>query len=263
MQGSGWRFAFYAAALSVLLCACRMPWQSDGGSCAEGARLDMPVDMSAFAGSGRMWPFGVHGGAHPEGHPGIDLMLDATNAQGEIAVKASFTATILSITPETEFPGNSCIVMDSACVEVNLCHVALDPALKVGGKVARGQRLGAVGLIAASGRYELHFGTYSGSDADLACPADFLDPDSVECRLGLSAGGKAPARCGYAAGAGTILGRSEYPERSERTLSVSCADGSKQTFARPVETALCSERLSPADRARMNACLGSACAGVW
>lgn len=252
-----------AAAAACVFLSCQAPWQPGDRACADTARLDFPVDLAAFAGKGSLWPFGVHGGAHPEGHPGIDFLLDSADARGDIAVKASFSAEIISITPETDYPGSSCIVMDSACVEVNLCHVRLDPDLKEGGKVARGRRLGTVGLIESEGRYALHFGAYSGVDANLACPADFLDPDSVRCRLGLAAGGKAPADCGYAPGTVTLMGRSDYGERSPRTLSVTCADGATEAFELPEENALCNQRLSPADRARMETCLGSACAGVW
>lgn len=252
-----------AACAACAFLSCQLPWQKGDRSCADSARLDFPVDLAAYAADGGLWPFGVHGGAHPEGHPGMDFLLDSADARGEIAVKASFTAEIASITPETDFPGSSCLVMDSACVEVNLCHVRLDPALRVGATVARGRKLGTVGLIRGEGRYSLHFGVYSGRDADLVCPADFLDPDSVRCRLGLSAGGKAPADCGYAPGTVTLMGRSGYGERSARDLPVQCADGSTQTFALPEENALCNARLSPADRARMQTCLGSACAGIW
>lgn len=252
-----------AAALALLLFACRFPWQPEDRSCADHARLDLPVDLADYAVGGKLWPFGVHGGAHPEGHPGVDFILDPADARGAIPVKSSFSADIISITPETEIPGSSCIVLDSACVEVNLCHVMLDPALKEGGKVTRGQALGTVALVPSENRYSLHFGTYIGNDADLACPADFLDPDTVECRLGLSAGGKAPERCGFPAGTQTLMGRSEYDERSARTMTVKCSDGSSQSFTLPEENGFCNARFSSADRERMNACLGSACAGVW
>ena len=240
-----------------------MPWQKGDRACADTARLDFPVDLARYAGKGTVWPFGAHGGTHPEGHPGLDILLDSADARGEITVRSPLSADIVSITPETEFPGSSCIVLDSACVEVNLCHVRLDAGLRAGDAVGRGQRLGTVGLVPDQGRYSLHFGAYSGSDADLACPADFLDPDTVRCRLGLAAGGKAPADCGYAPGTVTLLGRSEYAERFPRSLTVRCGDGSEQDFPLPGENALCNGRLPLADRARMEACLGSACAGVW
>ncbi len=262
-----------AAIASAMLMACQAPWQAGERPCADAARLDFPVDLSAFAANGSVWPFGAHGGNSPEGHPGIDLFLDTADSEGEIPVKASFSAGIVSITPESGFPGSSCIVLDSACVEVNLCHVRLDPGLKEGMSVKRGQRLGVAGMARDEARYSLHFGTYSGRNADLVCPADFLDPDSARCRLGLDAageapggeapGGKAPADCGYAPGTVTLMGRSQYGERSSREMVVECADGSSQTFAVDAENALCNARLTPADRSRMLACLGNACAGVW
>ena len=252
-----------AAAAACAVLACKAPWQAGERSCADQARLDFPVDLSVYAAKGSLTPFGVHGGASPEGHPGIDFLLDSADAPGEIAVTASFSAGIVSITPETDFPGSSCIVLDSACIEVNLCHVRLDPSLKEGGSVKRGQRLGAVGPVPGENRYSLHFGAYHGRDADPVCPADFLDPDSVRCLLGLDAGGAAPEDCRYAPGTVTLMGRSEYPGRFSREMPVQCADGTVRIFALEGENALCNARFSPADRARMLACLGGACAGVW
>src|SRR4051812_9301014 len=129
------------ALAALWLCACRMPWQPAGRACADGASLALPIELDRFAGTGTLWPFGAHGGPHPEGHPGIDFLIDTADVRGTIAVRASYAAEIVSITPETDNPGASCIVMDSACVEVNLCHVVLDPSLRPGGKVARGQAL--------------------------------------------------------------------------------------------------------------------------
>lgn len=251
-----------AFAIAALLCACRLPWQPSERACAERARLDLPVDLAAFAGKGTLRPFGVHGGPHPEGHPGVDFLLDSAFAGAPIPVKASFSAEIVSITPETGLPGSSCIVFDSACVEVNLCHVVLDPALKPGDKVARGRTIGSVARAPGNG-YSLHFGTYAGADADVACPADFLDPDTADCLLGISAEGPRAAKCSNIPDTVTWMQRSDYAERAARIMTVACADGSSQTFSLPPEEAFCNPRLSPADRARMGACLGSACAGVW
>jgi hypothetical protein len=257
------RFPLLLAALGLSLSSCRMPWQPAERACADRASLDLPIDLAEFGGKGSLWPFGAHGGPHPEGHPGVDFLLDSADAHAAIAVKASYSAAIVSITPETDAPGASCIVMDSACIEVNLCHVVLDPALKPGGQVKRGQTLGTVALSASEGRYSLHFGTYAGPDADLACPADFLAPATAECQLGLAAGSPAPAACSNISDTVTWMGRSRYPEREARSMTVTCADGSSRAFALPAESGLCNTRLSPSDRARMNACMGSACAGVW
>lgn len=246
-----------------LLFSCQYPWSPTERPCADHAQLDMPIDLHAFAAKGSLRPFGLHGGTNPEGHPGLDFILNSTDATGEPVVLASYSATVLSITPETDYPGGSCLVMDSACVEVNLCHVRLEPNIKVGSRIQRGQRLGSVAPKLAGGPYTLHFGTYSGHDANLTCPDEYLDAESIRCVLGWSVGDSVPENCSNPHTGLTMLGRSVFPETSARILEVKCADSSMQVFNLPAETGFCASPLSSGDRIRMNACLGSACAGVW
>ncbi len=252
-----------AALATCLLLACQYPWSPAERSCADHAQLALPIDLQVFASKGTLRPFGIHGGANPEGHPGLDFILNATDAACDPEVLASFSATVLSITPETEYPGSSCLVMDSACVEVNLCHVRLDASIKVGSHVIRGQKLGTVGPKITGGQYNLHFGTYSGPEADLTCPDAYLDTETVHCVLGLSVGDSVPKNCSAPQNTPTMLGRSVFPETSARDMLVKCADSSTQLFHLPAETGFCASRLSAEDRSRMNACLGSACAGIW
>ncbi len=254
-----WNFAALAA-LSFI--SCQYPWSPGERSCADQARVDLPIDLKTFQAHGSLRPFGLHGGVNPEGHPGIDFILEAADTNVNTKVTASFSADVISVTPETEYPGSSCLVMDSACVEVNLCHLHLDPKIKPGMRVTRGQILGTIGLL-PNGQYNLHMGTYFGNDAQLTCPAEFLDLDTVNCYLGQSVGKGPPASCSNRQDTLTMLGRSTYPESSARELVVKCSDGTSQVFSLPAETAFCAERLSTADRGRMNACLGSACAGIW
>jgi hypothetical protein len=253
----------YLAIIAGLCLSCQYPWSPGERSCADHANLDMPIDLGVFAAKGTIRPYGVHGGFNPEGHPGMDFILSNSDVSGDLEVKASFTAEIVSITPETDYPGSSCIVMDSACIEVNLCHLRLDPSLKAGNKVKRGQSLGTVGLLAKEGQYNLHFGTYSGREAELTCPTEFLNPDTLRCTLGLVSGEAPPVDCGLAQNGSTPLGRSVYPEALARSLAIKCLNGTSQSFDLPAETGFCAPRLSSADRSRMNTCLGSACAGIW
>ena len=257
------RILVSAFLVATICLSCRYPWTPGEKSCADHASLDMPVDLQAFAAKGTLRPFGVHGGANSEGHPGMDLILKASDASGDIEVKASFSAEVLSVTPESDYPGSSCIVMDSACVEVNLCHLRLDPNIKAGSKVKRGQKLGTVGLMEAEGQYNLHFGTYSGHEADLTCPTEFLDNESIRCLLGLSTADPVPENCAAFGNTSTMLGRSVYPEAAARELSVKCQDGTSQTFSLPAENLFCAPRLSSQDATRLNTCLGTACAGIW
>jgi hypothetical protein len=253
--------------LGVLLAAaalgsCRWPGGGDGGACAEQARLALPVDLADFAARGVIWPHGIHGGGNLEGHPGIDFVLEGGSSR-EIPVYASFASEIVAVAAEPENPGSSCLTLDSACVEVNLCHVRLDPGLGPGSRLARGQRLGSVFPTGPAGVYALHFGTSTESGSLPGCPADLLDPDIVRCRLGAAVGEAAPADCGNAAGGETLLGRSSYAETVARTDTVACADGSTLAFAFPAETRLCNARLPEAIRRRLKDCLGPACQGVW
>jgi hypothetical protein len=245
------------------LLSCQYPWTRGDRSCADGAKLDMPIDLTTFVDKGTILPFGIHGEVNPEGHAGMDFILDTAYAKGEIEVRASFSAEILSITPESDYPGNSCLVLDSACIEVNLCHLHLDSNLKVGSKVRRGQRLGSVGLIKSEGKFNLHFGTYSGKDAELACPSDFLDPDTVRCILGMRQGESHPGNCNTIFDGETLLSQSHYPETLARELKLKCIDGSIQIFSLPAEIDFCAPRLSDKDRSRMYTCLGPACSGIW
>ena len=245
-----------------MLGSCQWPGAGDGGSCAEQARLSLPVDLQAFSGQGLIWPHGAHGGVNPEGHPGIDFILEG-GASRDIPVYASFASTIVAVTEEPSNPGSSCLTLDSACVEVNLCHVRLDPGLRAGSRLKRGERLGLVMPTGPEGAYALHFGTSLWSGSHPVCPGDMLDPDTVRCRLGESTGETAPSGCGEVTGKETLLGRSSFSETAVRTTGVLCADGTTQAFDFPAETLLCNSRLPEGMRRQLKNCLGPLCQGVW
>jgi hypothetical protein len=230
-------------------------------SCADSARLDLPVRLADLAAEGMIWPHGVHGAAHPEGHPGLDFNLPS--AAAELVVLAPISGEILATTGEENNPGSSCLILDSACIQVNLCHVRMDPGIREGARIARGQRLGTVATVPEGGAYSLHFGAYVRSGEQQVCPADFQDPDTVRCALGETLGGKAPEDCGRRSGGATLMSRSSYPESAARELTLACADGKKKSFALPAETSLCNGRLPAEMRRDIEACMGPGCAGVW
>lgn len=246
---------------AILLLGGCLPSEERERSCADSARLDFPVDLADFADKGLMWPHGVHGAAHPEGHPGMDFNLAAVSA--DLRVYAPITGEIVATTGEEDNPGSSCLILDSACIQVNLCHIRMEPGIREGSQVKRGQFLGTVVPVAKGGAYSLHFGTYVRSGEQQVCPADFLDPDTVRCRLGRSLGGTTPADCGPHAGGITMMGRSDYPESMPRELTITCVDSTRKTFTLPAETSLCTPRLPEETRQAIEACMGPGCAGVW
>lgn len=245
------------AALALFAC---LPGEGER-ACADSARLDLPVRLADFAAGGTLWPHGAHGAAHPEGHPGMDFNL--ASAAADIPVYAPIGGDIVASTGEEDNPGSSCLILDSACIQVNLCHIRMEPGIGDGVRVRRGQLLGKVVPVAGGGAYSLHLGTYVRSGEQQVCPADFLDPDSVRCRLGEARGEAAPSGCGPHSGAETLLGRSAYPEASARELTLTCADSSRQTFVLPEEGRLCNGRLPESVRRAIEACMGPGCAGVW
>src|SRR5262245_10571153 len=129
-----------ALAFALLLGAC-LPGEEER-SCADGARIDLPVRLSDYADRGTLWPHGVHGAAHPEGHPGMDFNLAA--AEADLPVFAPMAGEIVATTAEEDNPGSSCLILDSACIQVNLCHLRMAPGIRDGAKVKRGQLLGHV-----------------------------------------------------------------------------------------------------------------------
>jgi hypothetical protein len=256
----GRRVVFLAAIPALTLLVGCLPHEQER-ACADMARLDLPVRLGDFGDQGVLWPHGVHGAAHPEGHPGLDFNLSAADA--DLAVFAPITGEIVATTPEADNPGSSCLILDSACIQVNLCHIRMEVGLGQGSRVKRGQLLGKVAPVAGGGAYSLHLGTYVKSGDQQVCPADFLHPDTVRCRLGESLGGQSPAACGPSAGSDTWMTRSGYPESAARELTLLCADRTRQSFELPREASLCNARLPEATRRAIEACLGPGCAGVW
>lgn len=247
-----------AALAAAVLCGCQ---SAEERSCIDSARLDLPVDLAQYEAKGTVWPHGSHGAAHPEGHPGLDFNL--SSAAADLPVYSPIGGEIVATTPEESNPGSSCLILDSACIQVNICHIRMEPGLKEGSRVKRGQLLGRVVPVPGGGAYSLHFGTYIRSGDQQVCPADFLDPDSVRCRIGEGRGDSAPAGCGTRSGLETLMGRSTYPESEPRQLTLACADGTRKTFDLPAENRLCNPRLPEAMRKAIEACMGPGCAGVW
>jgi murein DD-endopeptidase MepM/ murein hydrolase activator NlpD len=134
--------------------------------------VDLPVAAGdqAFAAYG-VWPYGVHGGGHPEGHPGLDFDF----APGA-SIRAAASGTVDRIEANGEFPDQWNVrVRHRAAYETKYDHVgALAVGVAAGAAVVPGQALGLAGDAGSGGShfYMTHFAVSIGIDN--ACPVPYL-----------------------------------------------------------------------------------------
>ncbi len=121
-----------------------------------------------------LWPFGAHGGGHPEGHPGWDVVYKA----GAKAVAAA-DGTVVDIKPNTYHPGEW-----SISVQLRPGHftryddlAAVEPGITVGTHVHTGDPLGAPSEypIGALSYFMIHFAL--NIHAQTVCPAGYLNAE--------------------------------------------------------------------------------------
>jgi hypothetical protein len=131
------------------------------------------IDMPILAGQGArvtfgLWPFGVHGGGHPEGHPGWDPEYAAN-----VEVRAAADGEIVSIEDNDAGPGQKNIEILHRPGRSTVYHhvVDLEPGLAPGVTVVRGEPLGLPADF-GGGHRVIHFSVRSSIDD--VCPLGFL-----------------------------------------------------------------------------------------
>ncbi len=142
------------------------------GNGGQAFKIDAPIllsDAASPADHYNAWPYGVHGGGHPEGHPGIDFRY----VDGTRNVLAVAAGTIESIEPNTGFPGhvniyithpNGIVSYKSQYDHINAGSLA--PGITVGASVLAGQSLGNPGLFdngPGNQSYWIHLGIHPGN----------------------------------------------------------------------------------------------------
>ena len=219
----------------------------------------MPVDLSAGPGALTVWPFGVHAtSGHVEGHRGIDVI----SVTGTVPVVAPISGEIASIDNAQDSSGGMAVeygtdshvhfvTINADCgLQIKLIPVYLDDGIVAGTRVVKGQRLGQLAELIAPfgpGRWSTHFGVeVSTSDPALTsiCPTSYFDTTLVTTLT-------------------TMLASSDYPEKTARTVSIACDDGSTQSMTYAAEDQLCNPRLTRADRVTLAACLPSRADTIW
>ena len=103
-----------------------------GNGAAGELELELPFDYAlADLTSNIVWPYGVHGGGHPEGHPGVDFwMLPGSSIKSATAGEVVMTDT------------NMMMIESRSGLLIQYEHIAsIDPALILGSTVVAGQHL--------------------------------------------------------------------------------------------------------------------------
>jgi len=143
-----------------------------GNGYAAPFAIELPIDSiadSAHTVYG-LWPFGVHGGGHPEGHPGWDIEYVA-GAQ----VRAAADGTITQVEPNDGNPGQFNVTINHRPgASTRYDHVTnLQPGITEGAVVAVGDPLGDPGTF-PPGFQIVHFALLQFTDP--VCPSAALSP---------------------------------------------------------------------------------------
>lgn len=144
-------------------------WVFEGNGELSPFSINMPIamgdgDLVTFG----LWPYGVHGGGHPEGHPGMDIEY-APGAK----VRAAADGVVTYIGPNSNFPTQWDLLLEvRQGVVAQYDHMgAVDPSITVGTAVVAGQVLGDPSTPFPHS--VIHFGVRAGLDT--VSPSDFLN----------------------------------------------------------------------------------------
>jgi hypothetical protein len=212
--------------------SCPNSTVSAGGDC--GCAMKMPISLSAVNGS--LWPFGAHGGGHPEGHRGWDFT--ATSALNISAPAAGVVVKFDDSVKDEDPLGMGVYVKLDCGVVVSFQPMRPDASIQVGTRVTQGQLLGVMSPV-FSHCCTVHFDTRvqmeDGSTGTI-CSSPFLSATDVSQ---LDA---------YLAGL-------SYSEKTARSSNFTCNGGATQAFALPAEDKLCNPATTGALHDALTACL--------
>lgn len=244
--------------------------------CEAPPEMIMPIDLAQV--DAGIWPYGAHGGGHPEGHPGIDFAssqaLDVYPPfDGEITWAGDMRGQDGYMQANQAW--GIAISTPSQCTRTWLFHVKLTPDLQqrfqngglVGLRVSTREPIGKMTSWGVPANY-LHWGVETRVMRGSVCPASVVNPEVYRCQLGYSVGEQTPNDCNVvpALAGGTIMSRTtvadqpanlwNYAERKARAQNFQCADGSTLTLQIPAEDMMCNARkLTPQQRSQLDTCL--------
>lgn len=225
--------------------ACALETIAGGGNC--GCDLLLPVDTTLLTGPNLLWPFGIHGGGHPEGHRGWDFL---SNVVQDVIAPDDAIIVKFDDSVKDEDPLGTAPYLKLKCgIVMSFQPMRPDPSLVVSSRVRRGQKLGTLSPVIFGG-YSLHIDTRVSAEVSTEgsiCPIPFFNADRL-------------------AAMATLLAMASFNEKIAHTVNVSCADGTTSPIAFPAEPELCNARASAANAAALAACMSPASitnTGIW
>jgi hypothetical protein len=218
-----------------------------GGNC--GCELQSPVDLTQLEPTNGIWPFGVHGGGHPEGHPGWDFQSGGSSSGGtQLEIVAPAAGHVYRLeTDTTEDPEGVDVFIKLDCgIQIVLIPMRPDASIVVGSQLVKGQRIGVMSLINGA-EWMVHFGAVT-SDPDpkktIVCPTPFF-PSSVVTQLD------------------SIVANATFQERNARNVNFSCVDSSTLNINLPAEPNLCADHLATNLADQIETCIQPENIQVW
>ncbi len=122
-----------------------------------------------------IWPYGVQGGGHPNGHPGLDFqtVLGAS-------IYATATAKVLRIENDfTDGFSNKLLMLETRGYQIVYTGNLLNMTIAPGDIVRKGQKIAELGQFSPTQPYcFLHWGINVNSQQSNVCPYDTLNPES-------------------------------------------------------------------------------------
>lgn len=139
--------------------------------------LILPVSPLQATTSGQViWPFGVQGGGHPQGHPGIDFQTVIG-----ASVFASATAKVYKIEDDfTDGVLQKLIMLETANYQIVYVGSLINISVAAGDLVVKGQKiadLGQFGLVSQPYGF-VHWGVNARSLQTAVCPYNLMSSES-------------------------------------------------------------------------------------
>jgi murein DD-endopeptidase MepM/ murein hydrolase activator NlpD len=123
------------------------------------AALNLPIEAARVV---NLWPFGVKGGDHPEGHPGIDFL-----AAPGTPILAAGAGTVTAI-GDSVYGGELGITVHIGALDTFYTTYMRSVRVAVGDHVSQGQPLAELDLWPGMTVGSLHFGVWA--DGHDLCP---------------------------------------------------------------------------------------------